>query len=679
VSRPERIDKEGTEMRTTLRVLAVASCAVVLLLLPLGQAAYAQTPPEVFTALTHNLQTIAATSWDGCPVEREAANQTLMDPSITSAEWQTFFDGYFAANPITEDLGGYLQYPILYWGQPAARANVQNGIYTSLLANVHRIIGTDAKEQLIARLSSDVNAAPTFSYSNFYLQFLSSDMAANGVRSAVYADLKGIAQSRPDIFDPAAVFDPSTQHYLSKVRGEMQMSLAEAFLANPGLYPAGEKDTVGALIEPAGLKRDLVWKYSGLAIVDNNRMDDTQTIRVYLAAQNIPAAMRDCWVVSVNDFFRSDNLQLRAAKNAVNIFPDKVGAVPEDEIDDGIVQQSDIFSMALIHEMNHLVTDKMMPYGSAFWTKRETLISDAGTVTRNYIRSQIVSDPNYGPAFFVDNHQEFFASISNSYFGDSMATLKLCQTRLGQGYVQPLKQFLFFTDVYSQGGPSSTFYKVDLMGNWTVTPITLIREPSGDVVGLIVSGTTYDFVKNLDKTAPTASITSPSNNTTITGQTTVSVSASDNYGVSRVELWVDNKISQTATRSPYSFSLNAGALSAGSHTLVAKAYDRAGNVGTSASVLVKVPDTAPPTVSITSPSAGSTVPKSCKITVQASDNVKVTQVKIYCDATLLTIWTSSPYTYTWNTQSLPRGSHILRAEAYDAAGNKGVASVTVKK
>jgi hypothetical protein len=668
-------------MRTSVRSIVILAATSVLLLLPLGQAAYAQAQPEDFAALTRNLQSISATSWDACPVEREAANQTLMDSSVTSAQWQTFFDGYFAANPFTNYLADYLGYPVFYWGQPAARANVQNGIYASLLANVDRVVGTDTKEQLTGRLSSDANAVATFSNSSAFLQHLYRDMASNSVKSAVYAGLKSTMQRRPDIFDPATVFDAGTQHYLARVRGQMQMNLAEAYLADPSLYQAGEKDVAGALLEPAGLKRDVIWKYYSVALVDNNCLDDTQTIRIYFAVDRIPAQMRDCWVVSVNGFFGSDNLQMRADRNAINIFPAKVGTWLEDGIDDGITQLSDIFSMALIHEMNHLVTAKMMPEGSVLCAKRNQLISDAGTVTLNYIRSQVVSDPDpyYGPGFFIRNPGEFFASISNSYFQDSMATFNLCCTRLNRGYVQPLKQFLFFADVYSRGGPSSTFYTVDSMGNWTTSQVGLIREPSGDVVGLVIKGTTYDFIKNLDKTAPTASITSPVNNATISGQTNVAVTASDNCGVNKVELWVDNKLSQTTTRSPYSFSLNAGALSVGRHTLVAKAYDRAGNVGSSAGVTVNVPDTTAPKVSFTSPAANSTVPNSCKITVSATDNVKVTQVKISCDSALLITLTSSPYTCSWNTRLLAKGPHTLTAEAYDAAGNRGMASIPINK
>jgi len=91
-----------------------------------------------------------------------------------------------------------------------------------------------------------------------------------------------------------------------------------------------------------------------------------------------------------------------------------------------------------------------------------------------------------------------------------------------------------------------------------------------------------------DTTAPTVSITSPSSGATVSGTVTVSASASDNVGVSRVELWVDGALHSSDTTSPYSFSWNTTTVANGSHSLQARAYDAAGNVGTSSTVTVTV-------------------------------------------------------------------------------------------
>jgi hypothetical protein len=85
-------------------------------------------------------------------------------------------------------------------------------------------------------------------------------------------------------------------------------------------------------------------------------------------------------------------------------------------------------------------------------------------------------------------------------------------------------------------------------------------------------------------------------------------------------------------------------------------------------------DTTPPTTSITSPTTGSTVSNTVSVTANASDNVGVDHVEFYVDGSLATTDTSSPYSYSWNTQLVTNGSHTLVSKAYDAAGNVGTSS-----
>jgi hypothetical protein len=87
-----------------------------------------------------------------------------------------------------------------------------------------------------------------------------------------------------------------------------------------------------------------------------------------------------------------------------------------------------------------------------------------------------------------------------------------------------------------------------------------------------------------DTTPPTVSASESGTSGTIT----LSASASDNVGVSKVEFYVDGALKATDTASPYSASLDSTTLADGSHSLVAKAYDAAGNVGTSSTVSFSV-------------------------------------------------------------------------------------------
>ncbi|MDD5321663.1 MAG: M36 family metallopeptidase [Methylococcales bacterium] len=79
------------------------------------------------------------------------------------------------------------------------------------------------------------------------------------------------------------------------------------------------------------------------------------------------------------------------------------------------------------------------------------------------------------------------------------------------------------------------------------------------------------------------------------GTITLNATATDNVGVTKVEFYVDNTLKGTDTTSPYSMTLDSTILTQGSHTLVGKAYDAAGNIGTSTSVLFEIGGTTPTT------------------------------------------------------------------------------------
>ncbi|HCT76601.1 MAG TPA: esterase [Micromonosporaceae bacterium] len=92
-----------------------------------------------------------------------------------------------------------------------------------------------------------------------------------------------------------------------------------------------------------------------------------------------------------------------------------------------------------------------------------------------------------------------------------------------------------------------------------------------------------------DAEPPTVSITSPASGATVSGNVQVTATAADNVGVTRVEFYVDgSSLIGTDTTAPYSVIWNAAGVSDGSHSLTAKAYDAAENVGTSAPVTVTV-------------------------------------------------------------------------------------------
>src|SRR5262249_26315051 len=161
------------------------------------------------------------------------------------------------------------------------------------------------------------------------------------------------------------------------------------------------------------------------------------------------------------------------------------------------------------------------------------------------------------------------------------------------------------------------------------------------------------------------------------GTTSVTASASDNVCVTKVEFYLDNVLQATDTASTSSWSSNTPTSANGAHALTSKAYDAAGNVGTSAAVNVtvnNVVDTTPPTTSITAPADGAIVSGTVSVTASATDDAGVTRVEFYLHNVLQATDTASPYSWSWNTTTSADGAHALTSKAYDAAGNVGTST-----
>jgi hypothetical protein len=99
-----------------------------------------------------------------------------------------------------------------------------------------------------------------------------------------------------------------------------------------------------------------------------------------------------------------------------------------------------------------------------------------------------------------------------------------------------------------------------------------------DTVGNMQEVVVHVTVGPVDQTRPTVSITKPANGSTVSGTVLVTAQAADNVGVSRVELYRDGSLLIANTASTL---WNSNSVRNGEHSIYAKAYDAAGNVGTS--------------------------------------------------------------------------------------------------
>jgi Bacterial Ig domain/Right handed beta helix region/Fibronectin type III domain len=92
-----------------------------------------------------------------------------------------------------------------------------------------------------------------------------------------------------------------------------------------------------------------------------------------------------------------------------------------------------------------------------------------------------------------------------------------------------------------------------------------------------------------DTTFPSISLTSPANNSSVSGNVTVSANASDNVGVAGVQFKLDgNNLGGEDTSPPYSITWDTAIASNASHVLTAVVRDAAGNTATADDVIVTV-------------------------------------------------------------------------------------------
>ena len=202
----------------------------------------------------------------------------------------------------------------------------------------------------------------------------------------------------------------------------------------------------------------------------------------------------------------------------------------------------------------------------------------------------------------------------------------------------------------------------------------------------------------VDTQAPAVSIAAPLGSASVSGLTTVDVSASDNVGVTKVVLQVNGNSVATDTASPFQFSWDTAAVSNGAANLVAVAYDAAGNSKASTRVSVNVAnnvvvnppppppppvtaDTTPPVVAVINPANGKKVSGRVRVSSSASDNAGASGIKqtLYIDGKVVASGSGSSLSFDWNTRKVSSGAHTIQAVAQDAAGNQTTASVQVSK
>src|SRR5262245_55941381 len=194
-------------------------------------------------------------------------------------------------------------------------------------------------------------------------------------------------------------------------------------------------------------------------------------------------------------------------------------------------------------------------------------------------------------------------------------------------------------------------------------------------VELTISGNTVHVLQTVVPTLPPPpgiTVTSPADGASVSGSVQLTVNTATSSGV---QYLIDgHPLVSLITTAPYSFSWDSTTATNGVHWLAAQTTGATGRIGTSpvVSVTVSNSSSAPPTVTLTSPDAGSTVSASVVVSATVASSQTIASVAVFVDNVQVgTTLTAPPYIVFWDTETATAGQHVITATAMDVTGNTG--------
>ncbi len=321
--------------------------------------------------------------------------------------------------------------------------------------------------------------------------------------------------------------------------------------------------------------------------------------------------------------------------------------------------------------------------------KDDDALNDTGTIR---FRADGFTDIDV-PVTVIDKNTLSFEVIIDTPFTIPETETRTFQVRLTAKPTTSITanviRFSGDTDISITSNPQLVFSTSDWSTLQTVTVQAAKDEDPTEVIdknGVAVLRISAQGVKDMDITAteldngfgapPQISIKDLDDGDIVSGDVTINVVARDDFGVKKVEFYVDDILKETVTVPAYRYDWSTANVLAGPHQIKTIVYDFADQIDTD-SISVTVVDNPPTVTGIqltpnTSPLSGTV-----KVAVYANDYKGVGAIRLYLGTQLVDDWHESPqkeviFNVSLNTTLYPNGTYTLSAIAVDTATQESV-------
>ena len=181
--------------------------------------------------------------------------------------------------------------------------------------------------------------------------------------------------------------------------------------------------------------------------------------------------------------------------------------------------------------------------------------------------------------------------------------------------------------------------------------------------------------KNVDM-PPVAHITAPVMGAQVTGKTALQAALSDDNGIARVEVWVDDALRDTVTALPFAYQWNTEQEANGRHKLRLRACDGAGQC-VWAETRVTVFNADGPHLAVQGLEHGGSVTGRVIVDADVASGAGVATVDLIIDGVAIAQSRAAPWAIHWQTAETGAGYHTVTVRATDTANRTAEVSYTV--